>query len=49
MLSRKVHDLIDVGFKWWAVNAVRGEELLRLGRVVELLYEEIRDGVMRQM
>ncbi len=43
-----VDDSIYVAFKWWTANAVRGEELLRLGRVVELLNEEVRDRVMWQ-
>ena len=42
----EVYDFIDVGFEWGAVNSVWGEELLGLGCVVELFYEEIGDGVM---
>jgi hypothetical protein len=46
VLLREVDYLIDVGFEGWAVDAVRGEQLLSLGGVVELFDEEIRDGVM---
>ena len=39
-------DAIDVAFEGWAVDAVGSEEVLRLGGVVELFDEEVRDGVV---
>ena len=48
VLAGEVDDPVDVIFKWWAANPVGSEQLLRLRRVVELLHEEIRHGVMRQ-
>ena len=47
VLPREVDDPIDVGLKGWAADAVWGEELLRLGGVVELFHKEVRDCVMR--
>ncbi len=45
----KVDDLVDIAFERWAVNTVRCEELLRLGSIVKLLYEEVRNRMMRQV
>ena len=46
--SGEVDDAVDVGFEGRAVDAVGSEELLGLGRVVELFDEEVRDGVVRE-
>jgi hypothetical protein len=47
IFSRKLDDLINISLEWWAADAVRSEELLRCGCVVELFDEEVRDGVVR--
>ena len=46
MGAGEVNDAVDVGFKGRAVDAVGSKELLRLGGVVELFDEEVRDGVV---
>ena len=47
MVSRIVDDLVDIAFKWWAVNSMRREQPLRVGRIVDLLHEEVGNGIMR--
>ena len=47
MGSREVDYAIDVALEWRAVDAVRREEVLGFGGVVELFDEEVWDGVVR--
>ena len=47
MGSCEVDDAVDVALEGRAVDAVWSEELLGLSRVVELFYEEVRNGVVR--
>ena len=41
-------DAVDVAFEGRAVDAVGSEEVLRLGGIVELFDEEVRDSVVRE-
>ena len=45
---RELNDFVYITREWRAVDVVCSEELLRLGGIVDLLHEEIRDGVVRQ-
>jgi len=48
MAGRKVDNLVDVSHKRRANNSMRREQCLCLGRVVDLLNKEVRDGVVGQ-
>ncbi len=47
ILLGEIDDAVHIAFEGWAVDAVWGEKLLGLARVVELLDEEVGDGVVR--
>ena len=44
----KLNDVVYITLERRAADVVRCEELLGLGGVVELLYEEVWNGVVRQ-
>ena len=48
VLPDETDDFVDVALERRALDAVWGEQLLRLSGVVELFDEEVRHGVMWQ-
>ena len=44
----EVDDAVDVAFEWRAVDAVRREEMLGSGGIVELFDEEVRYRGVRE-